>query len=658
MINKDTSLFCSPRLSTPVFTDKPSYTVFTQNPQTAPIDFTSIQQATPSLPFSPIVTEPVTPVITPSVLITASIPAKPLSEDNILSILDTFNDKAAVEEDYTNVAYQEMQRVLNKLPTVLSNQSNQQVRTFSSEIQNAPLKTPFQDASLFSLESNKEPIVQLANKKVEKTLERSIIDGDIPGAFAGPNKTYPITCAGDMKKMKKEAKVNNSASFKRAFERAMSIAKRFGWDEQEEFSEDVEVTTTVVKTSVNPNNVLCLSEDVKTDKQVSLTLLNDNVPDFLAFEDTENNKMMLKIPAGRLGKWVHPEYGDVEFTQEKFDQAIDNFNAGVVGYEPTLNVGHFVEVQSFGSAPTEGICCEVYQEADVLYADYECINPNVFNDVLAKRYRRSSSELVMDYVDRTNGRSVGMALVGMALTNRPFITDMPTVSVFSETTTPHLIDNKAITFAQFNLYENDNTNNDSVKLNNNNILDNKDLNNSDNMQTDKPTDTTVVTPVSVTTNNLSDDQIKSLSTEIQQVKVAFETAMEAQKTNFTSQLNEYAKEREALLSTNAALESRIAAMEAEKAAALLSEKVKTIKELDLTEDQKNQYIQMFTDKTFGSSENEDTVLNTLIKTFSQGKSFNKFTQQFGESVATVNNGEGTVVNPYTALIERNTSLNK
>lgn len=655
MINKDTSLFCSFKSSAPVFADKHSYTVITQDPQVAPVDFTPIQQARKGSSFVPRETAPAIPVtITPSVLITAPIPPKPLSEDNIMSILDTFNNKADIQEDYTNVAYQEMQRVLSKLPTVVSNQPSQQVQTFSSEITSTPVKTPFQDASLFSLVDNVEPTIQLAAKKVEKSLERSIIDGDIPGAFAGPNKTYPITCAGDVKKMKKEAKTNESPAFKRTYERAMSIAKRFGWVQQEEFSEDVEV---VIKTSVNSNNVLCLSQDSKVDKQVSLTLLNDNVPDFLAFEDTENNKMMLKIPAGRLGKWVHPEYGDVEFTQEKFDQAIDNFNAGVVGYEPTLNVGHFVEVQSFGSAPTEGICCEVYQEADVLYADYECINPNVFNDVLAKRYRRSSSELVMDYVDRTNGRSVGMALVGMALTNRPFITDMPTVSVFSETTTPHLIDNKAITFAQFNLYENDNTNNDSVKLNNNNILDNKDLN-SDNMQTDKPTDTTVVTPVSVTTNNLSDDQIKSLSTEIQQVKVAFETAMDAQKTSFTSQLNEYAKEREALLSTNAALESRIAAMEAEKAAALLSEKVKTIKELDLTEDQKNQYIQMFTDKTFGSLENEDTVLNTLIKTFSQGKSFNKFTQQFGDPVATVNNSDGTVANPYKSLIERNTSLNK
>lgn len=632
MINKDTSLFSLFNQNTSVFTDKPSYTVITETPQSIPIGVTQLQQE-------------ILPVVIP--LTTVATPVKPLSEDSIVSILDTFNDKPAIHEESSNVAYQEMQKVLGTLPTFVANKEYR----FSSEITTD--KTSFQDAGLFT-ENNKE-IIQLADKKSKKTLERSIIDGDIPGAFAGPNKTYPITCAGDVKKMKKEAKTNDSPSFKRRMDRAMSIAKRFGWNE-DEFAEDLEPT--VIKTSIKENNVLCLSQDVTTDKQVSLTILNDNVPDFLAFEDVENNKMMLKIPAGRLGEWVHPEYGMVEFTQQKFDEAIDNFNAGVVGYEPTLNVGHFVEVQSFGSAPTEGICCDLYQEGDILYADYECLNPTVYADVLTQRYRRSSSELVMDYVDRTNGRSVGMALVGMALTNRPFITDMPTVTVFSENTAPHLIDNKAITFAQFNLYENDNTNNDSVKLNdNNNILDNKDLNNSENMQTDKPTDTTVVTPVSVTTNN-SDDQIKSLSTEIQQVKVAFETAMEAQKTNFTAQLNEYAKEREALLDSNAALESRIAEMEAEKQATLLSEKVKTIKELDLTEDQKNQYIQMFTNKTFGSAENEATVLNTLVSSFSQGKSFNKFTQQFGDQSSVVTTTGENTVNPYTALIERNSSLNK
>jgi hypothetical protein len=643
MINKDTSLFSLFNQNTPVVIAKPSYTVITQTPQVLPESFNQLQQSAPTSinQLIPVVTpEPVTP--------TVETPVTLLTDDKIVSILDSFNDKPAIQEDPSNVAYQEMQRVLGTLPVFVANKEYK----FSSEVSTG--KASFQDVGLFA-EDTKDTI-QLANKKPEKSLDRSIIDGDIPGAFAGPNKTYPITCAGDVKKMKKEAKTNDSPSFKRRMERAMSIAKRFGWLE-EEFSEQVEPT--VIKTSIKDNSVLHLSQDVVIDKQVSLTILNDNVPDFLAFEDTENNKMMLKIPAGRLGEWVHPEYGMVEFTQQKFDEAIDNFNAGVVGYEPTLNVGHFVEVQSFGSAPTEGICCEVYQEGDILYADYECLNPTVYADVLTQRYRRSSSELVMDYVDRTNGRSVGMALVGMALTNRPFITDMPTVTVFSENTTPHLIDNKAITFAQFNLYESDNTNNDSVKLNNNNnILDNKDLNNSENMQTDKPTDTTVVTPVSVTTTNLSEDQIKSLSTEIQQVKVAFETAMEAQKTNFTSQLNEYAKEREALLSTNAALESRIAAMEAEKEATLLSEKVKTIKELDLTEDQKNQYIQMFTDKTFGSADNEATVLNTLVSSFSQGKSFNKFTQQFGnQSSAVTTTGENTA-NPYAALIERNASLNK
>lgn len=579
-------------------------------------------------------------------------PTRSLSEEDVISILDNYNTQPSYSnEDSTNVAYQEVQKLLKAIPSYVSNISSQALKF--SDLKEGNIKSSFTDDTIL------KP-VSLANtektKKQSKSIERSIIDGDIQGAFAGPNKTYPVTCAGDVKKIVKESKSNDSLSFKRIVNRALSIGKKYGWL-AEELTEIVDT-----KSLANSNKILLLSSDnvspeLSSTEHQNIVVLNSDTPEFIAFEDVETNKMMLKIPAGRLGEWIHPEYGFIEFTQEKFDQAIDNFNAGVLGYEPTLNVGHFVEVQAFGSAPTEGIALEVYQEEDVLYTNYECFNKALFNDVLEKKYRRSSSELVMDYVDRTNGRYVGMTLVGMALTNKPFITDMPTISVFSDNSSSHLIDNKPVTFAQFNLYENDNTNNDSTKLNNetqdNITLSETVLNNSENMQTDNTADTSV-TSETVTIKDLSVEQVKTLSTEIQQTKVAFETAMKAQEQQFSNKIDKYAQEREELLNRNAALELRIAAMEAEKESKLLADKVSVIRELDLSEEQKDSYIKMFTEKTFGSAENENTVLNTLVKTFGgEDKPFAKFTRQLGDINGQVSLSQTDSINPYTALIERN-----
>lgn len=627
MINKDISLFNYSPVSitpapTPTFTSTPSISPVT----VIPVESVNNSESVPVIP--------------------TAAPAPILTEEGILSILGNANSSNALNETYTNVAYQDVQKLLTSLPTIVTNQHNVPLN-FSLDSKDFSLFTGEQNQHDLEIKVIKQPTTDLKPKDNKKNLERSIIDGDIEGAFAGPNKTYPITSISDVKKIMKESKTNNSASFKRILSRAINIAERYGWM-QEELTDGVEV-----QNLTGTNKILHLSDDIKLDTTTevnnSISVMNDSVPDFQAFEDQETHKMMLKIPAGRLGKWVHDDYGVIEFTQEKFDQAIDNFNAGVVGYEPTLNVGHFMDVQAVGAAPTEGIACEVYQEGDVLYADYECFNPVVFNDVLNKRYRRSSSELVMDYVDRTNGRCVGMTLVGMALTNRPFITDMPTVTVLTD---KHSIDNKPITFAQFNLYGNDNTKEDAMILNDKITLDTTDLNNAENMQTEPLNDSTVIIaqPPAATDNST---ELKSLSTEIAQLKLAFETAMKAQELQFNNQLAEYGKEREGLLNTNSALEARIASMEAEKEATLLSEKVETIKGLNLTEEQKAQYVQMFTDKTLGSPENEKTVLSTLVKTFGSTTSFNKFTQQLGDSTSVVNLSAADSINPYTSLIERN-----
>jgi len=164
----------------------------------------------------------------------------------------------------------------------------------------------------------------------------------------------------------------------------------------------------------------------------------------MAMEVTESEstqKQVIKLGVAILGSWKHPIYGEVTFTQQDFDEMLSNFKNNSVGFEPPLFLGHASQsVQSAGGitystvegAPAEGFLLSLYQEGNCLYSEWEVTNPSVYDAVASNRYRYNSGEFVRNYLSKDTGDSIGTTLIGMALTNRPFVPNLPRVKALSE----------------------------------------------------------------------------------------------------------------------------------------------------------------------------------------------------------------------------------
>lgn len=555
------------------------------------------------------------------------VPPENLSDQQLNSLLNQmgFNENIGNEA----VAQSYVENLLKKLPVYISNVTNEsQTRKFS-------MATMRKDVVLDLTKSNAEkpekveltaPIAVVVNKDVD----RQIIDGEIKGAgFAGPNKSYPVTSLDDVINILNKLSSSEEPKDKRVVERALKIAKRMGFLKQ--ISKEIRSAYGFTNEDDSINS-LELSTTTKCDKSVLIRHSLD--ANLQCFTDSDG-QLMLKIPSAVIGTWQHPDYGEVVFNQKTFDEIIDNFNSDALGYEPTLNVNH---IDSDGR--TEGICMEIYQESDVLYADYKCNNPSIYYDVQNKRLRRSSSEVVFDYIDRRNGRSVGTTLTGMALTNTPFITGMPPVMAFN-------VEVGAATHFEFNYKDSINK---PIEFDdsNSNLL----LNTDNNMTTNSTTDPSNVIDTTLQNTDLTMDQTTKLSEDIAALKLSFETAMTAQENNFNKAINDQVTANKALADINSQLQIRIDALEKEKEDKAFSEKVAVINSLELSVEDKEHYIKLFSTKSFGSPENEQIVLNSLVKSFTKQGQTSKFTQQIGDSTSIVNEAN-KFVNPYQSLIERN-----
>jgi len=142
-------------------------------------------------------------------------------------------------------------------------------------------------------------------------------------------------------------------------------------------------------------------------------------------------KFKLRVPIAVLGSWQHPQYGDVEFTQQDFAQMIRNFEENVSGFEPPLFYGHPLESEAPGSAPAVGFLTSLYEDEDVLYGEFD-VRAEAYTEVQNESYRYSSAEVVRNAVSKESGEPIGTLLVGCALTNRPFLTRMPKVKALTE----------------------------------------------------------------------------------------------------------------------------------------------------------------------------------------------------------------------------------
>jgi hypothetical protein len=130
---------------------------------------------------------------------------------------------------------------------------------------------------------------------------------------------------------------------------------------------------------------------------------------------------ILKVPIAMVGSWAHPRYGKVAFTGEDLDTAITNFEMGVLGFEPHLTFGHLdEEPNSTDSARKRGNLKYLMRDGDTLDGYFK-VPPGTAEAVADGEYEYSSGEFIRDFMDKVSGKSRGMVISRVALTNTPFL---------------------------------------------------------------------------------------------------------------------------------------------------------------------------------------------------------------------------------------------
>jgi hypothetical protein len=127
----------------------------------------------------------------------------------------------------------------------------------------------------------------------------------------------------------------------------------------------------------------------------------------------------------RTGKWKHPQYGDLEITQEDLHRFKENFDNGVRG------VSLFVDVDHDPNHAAVGEFKELRVEGDKLYAKIAW-NEDGKRLIEKGTYRYFSPEFAFSYQDPETGKVFKDVLLGGGITNRPFLKNMEPVELHEE----------------------------------------------------------------------------------------------------------------------------------------------------------------------------------------------------------------------------------
>jgi len=118
----------------------------------------------------------------------------------------------------------------------------------------------------------------------------------------------------------------------------------------------------------------------------------------------------------RVGDFKHKIYGDLEITEEMLESMVTNFNEEIVGREISFDWNHKAEAAS-------GWLKELKIEEGVLIGTTELTEEGK-DSIEKKRYGYFSIEYSDNYEDPESGEEFGPAIMGGALTNRPFISKL------------------------------------------------------------------------------------------------------------------------------------------------------------------------------------------------------------------------------------------
>jgi hypothetical protein len=144
---------------------------------------------------------------------------------------------------------------------------------------------------------------------------------------------------------------------------------------------------------------------------------------FFVFSDTTKpEKKTSTVEILRTGKWV---YGgrEITFTEEDLNHIVENFKNGVRPEPPTKMVVDY----NHGSLDTEpekskaaGWVKDLFVEDGSLKATIEW-TPTAVKYIMNDEFKYTSAEIDPDYTTKKDGKNVGITLLAIALTNRPFI---------------------------------------------------------------------------------------------------------------------------------------------------------------------------------------------------------------------------------------------
>lgn len=140
------------------------------------------------------------------------------------------------------------------------------------------------------------------------------------------------------------------------------------------------------------------------------------------------------VNAFRIGEWVHDLYGRISITQKVFDEIVKNFRANATGHELPIDYQHStndpsVEPDKQGEAA--GWVKDIKVEGDRLYILVEWLE-SAAEKIKAGAFRYFSPTFDTAYKNKESGEELGITLLGGALTNTPFLTDLDPI-LLSET---------------------------------------------------------------------------------------------------------------------------------------------------------------------------------------------------------------------------------
>lgn len=142
----------------------------------------------------------------------------------------------------------------------------------------------------------------------------------------------------------------------------------------------------------------------------------------------------VRIPIARIGTFVHQRYGIVDFKQSDFDDMTRNFSSDETGFPPYLRYGHAKYPDAVDAEPKIANLEKLEQDGDILYGVYKPVkgHEDVVKKVEDGEYEFSSAELTRYAISKRDGRPIGTLLTAHALTNAPFVPDLPRNQALSE----------------------------------------------------------------------------------------------------------------------------------------------------------------------------------------------------------------------------------